>query len=105
MAPLYETEGEQEILQTKEERPLYIKEWLKKNTFHHSKFKNVESLIEKKHELGLTISLCFPTLNEEKTVGKEITLMRRELMEKHPLLDEITVIDSGSIDRTEQEVL
>jgi len=75
---------------------------LKKNTFHHSKFKNVESLIEKKHELGLTISLCFPTLNEEKTVGKEITLMRRELMEKHPLLDEITVIDSGSIDRTEQ---
>jgi len=102
MAPLYDTESEQEILHTEEKRPVYIKEWLKKNTFHHSRFKHVETLVEKKQELGLTISLCFPTLNEEKTVGKEITLMRRELVEKHPLIDEIAVVDSGSTDRTEK---
>ncbi len=105
MAELYKKESPnevQEALTRDLDKPSYIKEWIERNTFHHSRFKDVESLIEKKNELGLSISLCFPTLNEEKTVGKEIELMRRELAEKHPLLDEIAVIDSGSTDRTEE---
>ena len=101
MSSLFETKPEQQLLKTEEEQPSHIKEWLKNNTFHHSSFKNVKRLMQKKKELGLTISLCFPTLNEEKTVGKEISLMRKELMEKYPLIDEIAVVDSGSTDRTE----
>jgi glucosyl-3-phosphoglycerate synthase len=39
-------------------------------------------------------------LNEEATIGKIIQIVKRYLMEKHPLLDEIVVIDSMSTDRT-----
>lgn len=76
--------------------------WLKTNTFHHSEFQDLGRLVEEKQKKSLKISLCFPTLNEEKTVGKEILIMRSELMGRYPLLDEIIVIDSGSIDRTRE---
>lgn len=74
--------------------------WIKENTFHHSDFADLERLVEMKREQGLKISLCIPTLNEEKTIGKEVILFRSELMERYPLLDELAVIDSGSEDRT-----
>ena len=74
--------------------------WLDKNTFHHSDFKDLNRLVEEKANKGLTISLCLPTLNEEKTIAKEIIIMKSELMTRYPLLDEIVVIDSGSSDRT-----
>lgn len=57
-------------------------------------------MVETKEKKGLKISLCLPTLNEEKTIGKEVILFRSELMERYPLLDEIAVIDSGSEDKT-----
>ncbi len=79
---------------------MQIKKWLKNNTFHHSEFSNIKELVEKKKEQKLTISLCIPTLNEEKTIGKEIVLFKSELMSRFPLLDEIAVIDSGSEDKT-----
>jgi len=44
--------------------------------------------------------LCIPTLNEEKTIGKEVLILRSELMERYPLIDEFAVIDSGSNDKT-----
>jgi len=77
-----------------------LPEWLKERTFHHSEFSDIRKLIEIKKAKGLKISLCFPTLNEEKTIGKEIILIKSELMDRYPLLDEIAVIDSGSTDRT-----
>ena len=92
----------QEEFERELEQPSYIKEWLAKNTFHHSRFRDAKKLVRMKNEQGCTISLCFPTLNEEKTVGKEIALMRRELMERNALLDEIVVVDSGSTDNTEK---
>lgn len=76
------------------------KYWLEKNTFHHAEFKDLEYLVEKKREKNLSISLCLPTLNEEKTIAKEIVIMKSELMAHYPLLDEIIVIDSGSKDNT-----
>ncbi len=74
--------------------------WLRSNTFHHSDFWDLVALTNKKEEQGLTISLCLPTLNEEKTIGKEVVIFKSELMDRYPLLDEIAVIDSGSTDRT-----
>jgi len=77
-----------------------ISRWLETNTFHHSAFWDLQELVRAKEKAGLSISLCIPTLNEEKTIGKEIIVFKSELMDRYPLLDEIAVIDSGSTDRT-----
>jgi glucosyl-3-phosphoglycerate synthase len=69
-------------------------------TFHADQFRDKAALVEMKRRQGLRISLAFPTLNEEATVGKEILVLRTELMDRFPLLDEIAVIDSGSTDGT-----
>lgn len=79
-----------------------IETWLDENTFHHSEFWDLKALIEEKERQGLTISLCIPTLNEEKTIGKEIVIFKSELMDRYPLVDEFAVIDSGSTDRTRE---
>ncbi|MCL2067750.1 MAG: glucosyl-3-phosphoglycerate synthase [Treponema sp.] len=71
-----------------------------KRTWHHSRFEDIERLVSLKKEKGLKISLAFPTLNEELTIGKEILVIRTELMDRYPLLDEIAVIDSSSKDKT-----
>ena len=74
--------------------------WIKERTFHHSQFTDLEELVELKNRQGLTISLCLPTLNEAKTIGREIKIIRRRLMKQHHLVDEICVVDSGSTDQT-----
>ena len=76
--------------------------WIKTNTFHHSRFSDVKKLVDLKEKKNLKISLAFPTLNEEKTIGKEIEVIRNELQLKYPLIDEMAVIDSGSTDNTRQ---
>lgn len=76
--------------------------WLEKNTFHYSEFNDLRQLVDQKKKKNLKISLCLPTLNEEKTIAKEILIMRSELITRHPLLDEIVVIDSGSTDNTRE---
>ncbi len=77
-----------------------LQKWIDKNTYHHSEFWDLMKLVEAKEKKGLKISLCLPTLNEEKTIGKEIIIFKSELMERYPLIDEIAVIDSGSDDNT-----
>lgn len=77
-------------------------DWLEHNTFHHSAFRDLRQLVEEKQKQGLRLSLCLPTLNEEKTIGKEVMLFKSELMSRYPLLDEIAVFDSGSTDRTRE---
>ena len=74
--------------------------WLDNNTFHHGEFWDILDLVKEKERKNLTISLCIPTLNEEKTIGKEVLILRSELMERYPLIDEFAVIDSGSKDKT-----
>jgi glucosyl-3-phosphoglycerate synthase len=76
--------------------------WIKTNTFHHSAFKDLKELVAEKQRKQVTISLCLPTLNEEKTIAKEIVILKSELMTRYALLDEIVVIDSGSTDRTRE---
>lgn len=74
--------------------------WLDSHTFHHSAYRDIGRLVEAKRSRGLSISLCLPTLNEERTIAKEIVIMKAELMTRYPLIDEIVVIDSGSTDAT-----
>jgi glucosyl-3-phosphoglycerate synthase len=82
--------------------PARVQAWLRNNTFHHSRFADLRRLVDLKEKQRVRISLCLPTLNEERTIGKEIVLLKSELMTRHPLLDEIAVIDSGSTDRTRE---
>ncbi|MGB0578656.1 MAG: glucosyl-3-phosphoglycerate synthase [Limisphaerales bacterium] len=78
------------------------KTWLERNTFHHAQFWDLLELIKEKEKKDLKISLCIPTLNEEKTIGKEIVIFKSELMNRYPLVDEFAVIDSGSTDKTRE---
>ena len=77
-----------------------LQSWIDNNTYHHSEFWDLKKLVEIKEKKNLKISLCLPTLNEEKTIGKEVIIFKSEMMERYPLLDEIAVIDSGSTDNT-----
>ncbi len=81
---------------------ILVDKWFAENTFHADEFKQLEELVELKRQQGITISLALPALNEEETVGKVIRMMKKELIEKFPLLDEIVLIDSNSTDRTRQ---
>ncbi|MCI0415035.1 glucosyl-3-phosphoglycerate synthase [bacterium] len=79
-----------------------VDKWFAENTFHANEFKNLERLLSLKKEQRLTISVAMPTLNEQATVGQVIRTIKRALMERIPLVDEIVLIDSQSTDRTRE---
>jgi len=81
---------------------ILVDKWFAENTFHAEEFSNLKELMALKEKQGSTISLALPALNEEATVGKVIRTIKKELMGKYPLLDEIVLIDSNSTDRTRQ---
>lgn len=58
------------------------------------------ALAELKASLGVTISVCLPARDEEATVGHIVASVRRNLMERAPLVDEVVVMDDGSTDGT-----
>jgi glucosyl-3-phosphoglycerate synthase len=86
------------------ERPvnLVVDKWFAENTYLSREFANLERLIALKEEKNLQISLGLPALNEAKTVGKVIKTVKSNLMDDFPLLDEIVLIDSGSVDYTRE---
>jgi len=55
-----------------------------------------------KRSKGQTVSVVLPALNEEETVGDIVAVIRHDLMQQVPLVDEIVVVDSGSTDRTSE---
>ena len=67
-------------------------------TYHHRDFADIGRLVAEK--AGQRISVCIPTYQEAATIGPIVATIRREWMEKHPLVDEILVVDSGSTDDT-----
>jgi len=78
-----------------------VLEWFNSHTFHHSKFEDIARLVKLKDKQGLKISVGIPTLNEAENIGKTISILK-PLMDKHYLIDEIVVVDSGSTDSTEE---
>ncbi len=81
---------------------ILVDKWFAENTFHADEFANLRQLMELKEKQGSTISLALPALNEEKTVGKVISTIKKALMVDVPLIDEIILIDSDSCDATRQ---
>jgi glucosyl-3-phosphoglycerate synthase len=81
---------------------ILVDKWFAENTFHANEFSNLKQLMELKEKQGSTISLALPALNEEETVRKVITTIKKALMDDVPLLDEMVLIDSDSTDHTRQ---
>jgi glucosyl-3-phosphoglycerate synthase len=66
-------------------------------SFHHLDFAP-ERLVEAKR--GRIVSVCLPARDEAATVGRIVEIIRTELMDTLPLVDELVVIDDGSADAT-----
>jgi glucosyl-3-phosphoglycerate synthase len=82
--------------------PLRVERWFGESNFHHREFADLDRLVALKRKQGLTVSLVLPTLNEEETIGVIVARVRRDLIERHQLVDELLVIDSDSTDGTRE---
>jgi nucleotide-binding universal stress UspA family protein len=80
--------------------PARVERWFGESNFHHAEFCDLRRLVALKEKQGITVSLILPTLNEEATLGPIVRRARKLLMEAVPLVDELLVIDSASVDRT-----
>lgn len=79
-----------------------VDNWFAENTYHSQEFADLERLLSLKEQQGVSISLGLPALNEAETVGNVIQTIKQALMDDMPILDEIILIDSGSVDDTRQ---
>jgi glucosyl-3-phosphoglycerate synthase len=68
-------------------------------TFHHEDF-DAAQLAEQKARQGHVVSVCLPARDEAATVGVNVELLRRSLVEAVGLVDEILVVDDHSSDGT-----
>ncbi len=75
-------------------------DWFERRTFHHQRFSDLRALARAKEAQGVTVSVCIPTLNEEATIGPIVAAIRKVLMRRHGLVDELVVMDSASVDAT-----
>ena len=66
-------------------------------SFDHQEFP-AERLVEAKR--GRRVAVCLPARDEAETVGRVVSVVRAQLMEKLPLVDELVVVDDGSNDGT-----
>jgi glucosyl-3-phosphoglycerate synthase len=49
---------------------------------------------------GRRVSVVVPARDEEDTIGEVVSVIRRELMERHHVVDELVVVNDGSTDGT-----
>ncbi|MFJ5114161.1 glucosyl-3-phosphoglycerate synthase [Streptomyces sp. NPDC088551] len=76
-----------------------VEHWLTRRSWSVAD-RPLDRLMVAKAARGTTVSVVLPALNEEETVGEIVSVIRRELMERVRLVDELVVVDSGSTDRT-----
>ncbi|MEE9323259.1 MAG: glucosyl-3-phosphoglycerate synthase [Candidatus Aenigmarchaeota archaeon] len=79
-----------------------VEEWFVKNRFKYKSFSHIRRLVKFKKKQKEIVSVLIPTLNEERTIGKIVHVLKSGLMDKHGLIDEIIIIDSHSTDRTRE---
>jgi glucosyl-3-phosphoglycerate synthase len=71
--------------------------WFSRRTSHADDWRVADLLGAKR---DTTVSVVLPALDEEATVGRIVERIRRDLVERHPVVDELVVVDSGSTDAT-----
>src|SRR3954464_5017717 len=71
--------------------------WFRRRTSHVRDW-TAGALIEAKGDARVAVVL--PALNDAGTVGRIVSTIRRDLVERRPLVDELVVVDSGSTDDT-----
>ncbi|MGH2793636.1 MAG: glucosyl-3-phosphoglycerate synthase [Actinomycetota bacterium] len=76
------------------------KRWFEQRTFAASAIPSNAELLDRKRAEGVRISVAIPALNEGDTIGDICRIIRRDLMEDMPLVDELVVLDGQSADRT-----
>ncbi|HEX6755191.1 MAG TPA: glucosyl-3-phosphoglycerate synthase [Mycobacteriales bacterium] len=74
-----------------------VRRWFDRRTSHATDWQ-ASRLVDVKG--ATTVSVVLPALNEEATVGPIVDAIRRHLVERHGLVDELIVMDSGSTDGT-----
>ncbi len=65
-----------------------------------SQVEQLVALVQARLLNGLSVSVCLPARNEESTIGHIVGTIRRELVERTQLVDEILVLDDDSSDAT-----
>ncbi|OEV32059.1 glucosyl-3-phosphoglycerate synthase [Streptomyces nanshensis] len=78
-----------------------VEQWLGRRSFSCTD-RPLTELLAAKRATGSRVSVVLPALNEERTIGGIVSVIRHELMTASPtaLVDELVVLDSGSTDRT-----
>ncbi|WP_133911968.1 glucosyl-3-phosphoglycerate synthase [Streptomyces sp. NBC_00582] len=76
-----------------------VERWLTTRSWTASD-RPLHRIMAAKRSSGRTVSVVLPALNEEETVGDIVAIIRHDLMQQVPLVDELVVVDSGSTDRT-----
>ncbi|MBC2865619.1 glucosyl-3-phosphoglycerate synthase [Streptomyces mexicanus] len=76
-----------------------VERWLRTRSWSVSD-RPLDTVLAAKRASGAAVSVVLPALNEEETVGDIVSVIRRDLIERVPLVDELVVVDSGSTDRT-----
>jgi glucosyl-3-phosphoglycerate synthase len=74
-----------------------VRRWTQRNSFTSDQW-TAPDLASAKG--GARVSVVLPAHQEEATVGAIVAAIRRDLMQRVPLVDELVVIDSHSTDRT-----
>ena len=78
-----------------------VERWLSTRTWSLTD-RPLHRVLAAKQRAGQSVSVVLPALNEEATVGEIVAVIRHDLMQQVPLVDEIVVVDSGSTDRTSE---
>lgn len=73
--------------------------WFDRRTYS-SKQWSPGQLVAAKRASGLGVSVVLPAHNEARTVGNVVSTIRHALVDRHPLVDELVVVDSWSTDAT-----
>ncbi|MCD7441279.1 glucosyl-3-phosphoglycerate synthase [Streptomyces lincolnensis] len=78
-----------------------VESWLSTRSWSKTD-RPLHRILAAKQRTNQSVSVVLPALNEEETVGDIAAVIRHDLMQQVPLVDEIVVVDSGSTDRTSE---
>src|SRR5262245_39440573 len=77
-----------------------LREWLATRSYPYGRFRDLPRLADAKRRRGLSVSLILPTLNVAETLRSILRDLDRLRAGETVLLDQVVVVDGGSIDGT-----